>query len=177
MLPMRAAVTKLSPVGEGRQLELFKVAAEALIVGKGQDSGVIGKIGGQNTDDAGAGQSVYRLHKRREHLVDDRNDAKLDKEGGYRTGKDGNGHDIENSIKQQLIGRVHHCVEHIYNAHLTSYEGEEPDEQGKEDKALAAYILFDRGAFRLSGVGLFLFHVDSLRNVCNNMPQTATMPL
>ena len=50
---------------------------------------------------------------------------KLDKELAYGTRDHTDAHQVETRVEQQVVGRVHHGVEHVGSAHAPPYEREQ----------------------------------------------------
>ena len=125
-------------VAQCRQLIFFEVTSEAVVIGQSQDRRVIGEISSKDTDDAGARKTVNRFHQRRQDLVHDRNHTELGEEGCDCACQNGDRHNVEAGVDQQVKCCIHHSIEHVDNAHLAADPAEEGDKQTDEDKALEA---------------------------------------
>ena len=86
--------------------------------------------------------SSSRLSMQHLNIFRQENDAELRPQGGNRTGQNRNGHDVEDRVDQQIVGGVHHGVEHIGGTHFGAQQDEEAEEDHNENGNFFADGLF-----------------------------------
>ena len=141
-------------VAQSRQLVFLEETAEIVVLSQSQNGGVVGQVGGENTHSAGTGQAVQRLDQGGHQLVQQEDNTEFGPQGGNRTGQNGNGHDVEDRIDQQIMGSIHHGVEHIGGTHFRAQQDEEAEEDHNKNGNFLADGLLD--AFRQNFL-FFLF--------------------
>ena len=132
-----------SEVGEGNELVFFEIGAEGLVLGQGNDGRVVGQECHHGTQGSHAGKVVQGLHERPQEALQQRHHAKLRHQLGKRTGKNGNAHQIEHGIEQQIVRGVHDGLEHVSASHPGTQEREDRHQQKEE------YQGFHRGTAKM----------------------------
>ena len=115
-------------VGQRDILVLLEVGGEALVLGEGDDGGVVAQEGEHGTERGHAGEVEQGLHQGAQGLLEEIDDAELDKEAADGSGDDTHGHEEEAGVQQQVVGGVHDGVEHVGSAHLEGEAAEDADD-------------------------------------------------
>ncbi len=125
-------------VGERDELVFLEVAGKVVVFGQGDDGGVVGEEGHHGSQGCHAGQVVEGFHEWAEDVLHQAHDTELGEELGDGPHENADGHDVEHSLEQQLIGGLHEGVEHVGKGHLIGQEAKESKEEHEEDERLEA---------------------------------------
>ena len=125
-------------VGQGDVLVLLEVGGEALVLGEGDDGGVVAQEGENGTERGHAGEVEQGLHEGPEGLLEEIDDAELDEESADGSSDDTDGHEEEAGVQQQVMGGVHDGIEHVGSAHLDGEAAEEGNDDGETDDTAEA---------------------------------------
>ena len=152
-------------VGQRNELIFLEVAGEMLVFRKCDDGGIVGKKRQHGAQRGHTGQIEQRAHQRAEQLLQQVDHAKLYEHLADGTRQHADGHQIETRVQQQVVGRMHHGVEHRGCTHFPSQQGEQAhhDEQADNTRAVVRrfhriYILLDISANSGRKVTTFIRH-------------------
>ena len=123
-------------VGERHQLVLLEIRRERTVLAERDDGRVVGQEGHDGTQGGNAGKVEKRLHQRTQHLLEQSDHAEFCHQLGQSSGEDGDTHQVEHGIQQQVVRRVHHGLEHVSSAHSGTEEPEHDYQYGQEDDRL-----------------------------------------
>ena len=120
-----------------------------MVVGQGEDGGVIRQKSGDDAQRGGAGQAVDRPHQRLQHAVGQRNEAELAQQRRDRAHQHADRGEIEHRVDQQAVGRVHHRVDGVAKPHFHREKGKNAEKNDGKHKGLHAERFFIDGSGRL----------------------------
>ena len=150
-------------VGQRDELEFLEVGGKALVLGKGDNGGVIAQEGEHRTQRCHTGEVEQGLHQGTEGLLEQLNDAKLDKEAPDSARDDTDGHQEEAGVQQQVMGSVHDSVEHVGSAHLDGETAKEQDNNRQTNDSTELVTC----ALQATDIPLGERHVQSTHSHCS----------
>lgn len=109
-------------IGEGYELEFLEIRAETLVACQRDDGGVVAEEGHHGAQRGHAREVEEGPHQRAEDALEHLHHAKLHEDAAYCSRENADAHEIEHRVEQQVVGRVHHGVEHIGKSHRLSDE-------------------------------------------------------
>ena len=107
-------------VGEGNELVFLEIGREVTVLGQGDDGRVVAQESHDAAQGCHAGQVIQGFHEGTQHAFQQFYHTEFRHQFGQGAREDGDAHEVEYGIQQQVVGRVHHGLEHIAAAHLFS---------------------------------------------------------
>lgn len=126
-------------VGERYELVFAEEARKLLIVGQGDDGGVVAEEGKHGAERGSAGQIEEGLHERAQYFLKERHHSELAKYLAQCASDHADGHQEEAGIDQEVIGGLHDSVHHIGHAHAIA---EVAEDEAYDNKAWYALEVF-----------------------------------
>ena len=124
-----------SEVRERNELVFLEIAGEMLVFRERDDGGVVREERQHGTQRGHARQVEQRFHQRTQQLLEQINHAKFHENLADGTREHADGHQVEAGVEQQVVGRVHHGVEHRRCAHFPAQKREQANHDGDADNA------------------------------------------
>ena len=155
-----------SDVGQRRNLILFEIPLERIVVSKRQNRRIVREEAGKNADHGRTGQVINGLDERGQDAVEKGRDAELIEKLCDGAGHDGDRHNVEHRGDQKIVGGIHQGAHQIDRAHFVPKHSPKAEEQKQKDKGLHTDGFFDKGSFRKSC--LIRFHVGHNFLLANN---------